>query len=99
MPESRPDSPAAVGEILPALPAASAPAVGREPSQAGREALERAQVFARQAAAPATLRAYKADWQHFSRWCAAKGFMPVPAEPTTVGAYLASLAACRSGVT
>ena len=92
MPEPPPDSPAADAEILPALPAASALAVEREPTQAGRAALERAQAFARQAAAPATLRAYKADWQHFARWCAAKGFVPVPAEPATVGAYLASLA-------
>ena len=57
-----------------------------------RTALARAQAFARQATAPATLRAYKADWQHFSRWCAARGFVPVPAEPAVVGAYLASLA-------
>ena len=58
----------------------------------GAAALDAAQALARHAAAPATLRAYKADWTHFSRWCAAKGFVPVPAAPEVVGAYLASLA-------
>jgi len=58
----------------------------------GAAALDAAQELARNAAAPATLRAYKADWTHFSAWCAAKGFVPVPAAPEVVGAYLASLA-------
>ena len=35
---------------------------------------------------------YKADWTHFAAWCAAHGFIPVPAAPAAVGAYLASLA-------
>jgi len=51
-----------------------------------------AQAVARKATAPATLRAYKADWTHFAQWCAAHGFIAVPAAPATVGAYLASLA-------
>ena len=34
--------------------------------------------MARKAAAPATLRAYKADWTHFTHWCAAHGFVAVP---------------------
>jgi integrase len=42
--------------------------------------------------APATLRAYRADWDHYAAWCAAAGLVPVPAAPETVGAYLASLA-------
>lgn len=58
----------------------------------GRAALAIAQRLARKAAAPATLRAYKADWTHYAAWCARTGFRPVPAEPATVGAYLASLA-------
>ena len=65
------------------LPAATEP---------GQAALAAAQALARKASAPATLRAYKADWQHFAEWCAAHGFVPVPAAPATVGAYLASLA-------
>jgi integrase len=66
---------------------------------AGHAALEAAQALARNAAAPATLRAYKADWTHFADWCAAKGFVPVPAAPEVVGAYLASLADTHSPAT
>ena len=62
------------------------------PTAVGQAALAEAQRLARQAAAPATLRAYRADWRHFSQWCTAGGFVPVPAEPAVVGAYLASLA-------
>ncbi|HKN10503.1 MAG TPA: hypothetical protein VJ376_13625, partial [Pseudomonadota bacterium] len=58
---------------------------------AGEAALAQAQALARRAAAPATLRAYKADWAHYAAWCAQAGFVPVPAAPATVGAYLASL--------
>ena len=42
---------------------------------AGQAALAAAQALARQATAAATLRAYKADWTHFSQWCAAHGFV------------------------
>ncbi len=62
------------------------------PTAAGQAALDIAQALARKAAAPATLRAYKADWTHYAAWCAGHGFVPVPAAPATVGAYLASLA-------
>ena len=62
------------------------------PTQAGAAALAAAQALAKKATAAATLRAYKADWTHFSQWCAAHGFVAVPAAPATVGAYLASLA-------
>jgi len=41
----------------------------------------------------------KADWQHYAAWCARSGFVPVPAEPATVGAYLASLAATHAPTT
>jgi integrase len=58
----------------------------------GAAALDAAAELARNASAPATLRAYKTDWIHFADWCAAKGFVPVPAAPEVVGAYLASLA-------
>ena len=61
-------------------------------SQAGAAALAAAQALAKKATAGATLRAYKADWTHFSDWCAAHGFVAVPAAPAIVGAYLASLA-------
>jgi integrase len=41
--------------------------------------------------APATVRAYTADWTHFSRWCRARGVKPMPAGPSLVGEYLADL--------
>jgi integrase len=52
--------------------------------------------FAGQALAPATLRAYRSDWQHFCAWCRGAGWTPLPADPATVGAYLASLAATHT---
>ena len=61
------------------------------PTQAGQAALDAARALGRKAAAPATLRAYKADWTHYAAWCHAAGFVAVPAAPATVGAYLASL--------
>src|SRR6195952_2232095 len=69
------------------------------PTPAGQAALDAAQELAKRATAPATLRAYKADWTHFADWCAAHGFVPVPAAPTTVGAYLASLAGSHAPTT
>ena len=88
------------GEILPpATRPTAATAVALAPTPAGQAALAAAGVFARKAAAPATLRAYKADWTHFSTWCAAHGFIPVPAVPEIVGAYLASLAESHAPTT
>ncbi len=59
-----------------------------------RPASERARQFRAQADAPATVRAYAADWRHFERWCRAHGQQPfggaAPLEPV-VGDYLASL--------
>jgi integrase len=89
------DKPAAVvsGTLLPPDGSAVAPATpGLTPNAAGQAALAAAEALSRQATAPATLRAYRADWAHFAAWCAAGGFVPVPAAPATVGAYLASLA-------
>jgi integrase len=77
------------GEILPPDGSAGSAPV---PTPAGAAALAAAQSFAGRATAAATLRAYRAGWTHFAAWCAANGFIPVPAAPTTVGAYLASLA-------
>jgi site-specific recombinase XerD len=82
------------GEILP--PDTGSTTIAGVPTPAGEAALAAAQAFAGRATAAATLRAYKADWTHFSRWCAAHGFVPVPAAPATIGAYLASLAASHA---
>jgi integrase len=88
------------GEILPPEAAAAAAAAALPAlTPAGEAALAAAQALAKKATAPATLRAYKADWTHFSDWCAAHGFIPVPAAPAVVGAYLASLAATHAPAT
>jgi integrase len=90
MPESLP---------VPVLPLGATPALNSivpsvrpAATEAGAAASARPQHLAQAAAAPNTLRAYKADWQHFAAWCAAHGLVPIPAAPATVGAYLASLA-------
>jgi hypothetical protein len=87
---------AGAAEILPP-PAVAAAAPGA--TAAGQAALAAAQALARKATAAATLRAYKADWTHFSQWCAAHGFVAVPAAPAVVGAYLASLAGSHAPTT
>ena len=79
--------------------AVSSPSASLQPTREGAAALAAAQELARKSSAPATLRAYKADWIHFSDWCAAKGFVPVPAAPEVVGAYLASLAETHAPAT
>jgi integrase len=48
--------------------------------------------FIRAAKAPATVRAYGADWRHFIGWCAEHGLVSLPATPDTVALYLADLA-------
>jgi len=82
----------------PPAPTAGHP-VATAPTPAGQAALDAAEALGRKAAAPATLRAYKADWTHYAAWCAAHGFVPVPAAPATVGAYLASLKASHAPAT
>ncbi|HUW79482.1 MAG TPA: tyrosine-type recombinase/integrase [Acidocella sp.] len=80
-----------------------APETGVQPAAPltpeGRAALAQAQDYARKSSAPATLRAYKADWTHYAAWCREKGFVPVPGEPAVVGAYLASLGATHAPTT
>lgn len=44
------------------------------------------------ASAASTRKAYKRDVEAFSRWCRASGLVALPAEPVTVGLYLAHLA-------
>lgn len=40
--------------------------------------------------APATERAYRTDWRHFTAWCDANGVPALPASPETVAIYLSS---------
>ena len=48
--------------------------------------------FIRAAKAPATVRAYAADWRHFTAWCTEHDLSALPATPDTVALYLADLA-------
>lgn len=45
------------------------------------------------AQASATLRAYRADWEDWSRWCAFTGNTRLPAQPVAVSLYLLDVAA------
>jgi integrase len=90
MDDHRSHSRAARSQAL-TVPPNPAPAVAAALTEAGRVALAEAAALARNASAPATLRAYRSDWAHYAAWCATMGFVPVPAEPNVVGAYLASL--------
>jgi len=42
--------------------------------------------------APQTLRAYRADLEHFGQWCSARGLATLPATTATVADYVADLA-------
>lgn len=42
------------------------------------------------AKAPATLKAYRCDWQSFVAWCEEHRLQPLPAEPETVVLYIAA---------
>jgi hypothetical protein len=52
-----------------------------------------AAAYACQSLSPATLRAYRADWDDFCQWCQGQRLPLLPAAPATVAGYLASLAA------
>ena len=45
--------------------------------------------FARAEKSEASRRAYRSDFQLFSRWCAARNLSPLPATPATLAAFLA----------
>lgn len=64
---------------------------------AGSGSLDRlvdtARDYARAAVSNNTLKAYAADWKHYTRWCRMKGAEPVPPSPDMIGLYLADLAA------
>ena len=57
-----------------------------------RESRERARDYASEATAANTRRAYRADWRHFTTWCAGRHLTPLPATSETVAVYLADLA-------
>lgn len=52
----------------------------------------RSRGFIAAAKAPNTIRAYQADWRHFTEWAQSEGREALPASPETVVAYLTDLA-------
>jgi integrase len=54
--------------------------------------VETAKDYARGAKATATLRAYAADWRHYTAWCQRRDLKPLPPDPQVVGLYLAASA-------
>ena len=91
------------------MPTPPEPPAPRGPTQPGRSTnattaggadpdLQAAVEYALASKAPATLRAYDADWRHFATWCASRGHDPLPAHPTVVAAYLAAHARGVGGV-
>ena len=56
------------------------------------ELVDSARAYAAAAMAESTARAYRADWSHFTDWCAARGFTPMPATAETVGLYITDMA-------
>ena len=80
---------------------ASAPALARRaPDPAELERLtSQARQYIGAAKSHATLRAYRADWQHFQQWCHQKGFVALPASPDTVAFYLGETAATHRPAT
>ena len=82
-------------------PETQPPAMPAAPADAGipihlERLVETAKNYARGAKAPATLRAYAADWRHFTAWCRRKDLDALPPAPQVVGLYLA---ACASETT
>lgn len=70
-----------------------------EPTEQGLAALLATEEYLKLSFAPATQRAYSTDWKDFMAFCAAMGFVAMPATPKTVGAYLVHLSKTRSPAT
>ncbi len=82
------------------LPArAPGAAVPDRPTLAGERALREALGYIGRADAPGTRRACAGDWRHFTAWCLAAGFAPLPAGPATLAAYLAAHAEAHAPAT
>jgi site-specific recombinase XerD len=60
---------------------------------------QRTAEYVQAAKAPATIKAYRADWEHFDNWCQAQGLESLPATPQTVSLYLTAFAATLAAAT
>jgi site-specific recombinase XerD len=54
--------------------------------------VESAEKYIRRSKAENTVRAYRADWEDFTAWCADRGITALPARPETVALYVAAMA-------
>src|ERR1035438_2064671 len=61
--------------------------------------IERARSYIHAAKAPATLRAYRADFEDFTRFCEEHNLPHLPATPTTVALYIADRASSLRSAT
>ena len=61
------------------------------PTPRAAMALAKPKAYQDAADAPVTLKAYATDRANFEAWCSMHGFMPMPATPAVVGAYLAAV--------
>lgn len=61
--------------------------------------VETVETLTENAQSPATIRAYRSDWGHFTAWCATHQLCPLPAAPETVALYLAELAGVKTAAT
>lgn len=71
-----------------ALPIPSGPRLSPELVSLAEEARD----YTAQARADNTIRAYRADWNHFTGWCTDHGMIALPAAPETVVLYMTDLA-------
>jgi site-specific recombinase XerD len=83
--------------LLPALLPAPVPPLAvvsteSAPSDSLTAAIEAAQRYVDMAMSKSTFKAYKSDFAHFHEWCRRERLPSLPAKPSTVGAYCASMA-------
>ena len=63
------------------------------------EIADRASEFIHNSKSKNTIRAYRADWEHFEFWCRVHGRISLPATPDTVALYVTDLAASLKSAT
>jgi site-specific recombinase XerD len=63
------------------------------------EIADRASEFIQQSKSKNTVRAYRADWEHFAAWCQSHDQMHLPARPETVALYVTDLSTTHKPAT
>lgn len=57
-----------------------------------RPLIEKVRKYAQSTKSPATIRAYRREWNHFCHWCGDHGLIALPATPEIVAMYVADCA-------